>query len=44
MSHHYLLPDISQPGKIGCSLPALDVPRAELPPKELLRQELDCPK
>ena len=44
MSHHYLLPDISQPGKIGCSLPALDVPPAELPPGELLRQELELPE
>jgi glycine cleavage system P protein (glycine dehydrogenase) subunit 2 len=44
MSHHYLLPDISQPGKIGCSLPALDVPPTELPPKELLRQELELPE
>jgi glycine dehydrogenase subunit 2 len=44
MSHHYLLPDISQPGKIGCSLPALDVPPTELPPGELLRQELELPE
>ncbi len=44
MSHHYLLPDISQPGKIGCSLPHLDVSLAELPPKELLRQELELPE
>ncbi len=44
MSHHYLLPDISQPGKIGCSLPALDVPTAELPPGELLRQEFELPE
>ena len=44
MSHHYLLPEISQPGKIGCSLPALDVPPTELPPKELLRQELELPE
>ena len=44
MSHHYLLPEISQPGKIGCSLPSLDVPAAELPPKELLRQELELPE
>ena len=44
MSHHYLLPDISQPGKIGCSLPLLDVPLTELPPKELLRQELELPE
>jgi len=44
MSHHYLLPDISQPGKIGCSLPALDVPPTEQPPGELLRQELELPE
>jgi len=44
MSHHYLLPDISQPGKIGCSLPDLDVPPAELPPKDLLRQQLELPE
>ena len=44
MSHHYLLPDISQSGKIGCSLPSLDVTPAELPPKELLRQELELPE
>ena len=44
MDHHYLLPDISQPGKIGCSLPHLDVPPSELPPKELLRQELELPE
>jgi len=42
--HHYLLPDISQSGKIGCSLPSLDVTAAELPPKELLRQELELPE
>ena len=44
MNHHYLLPDVSQPGKMGCSLPALDVPPTELPPKELLRQELKLPE
>ena len=44
MSHHYLLPDISQPGKIGCSLPRLDVAPAELPPEELLRQEVGLPE
>ena len=44
MSQHYLLPDISQPGKIGCRLPSLDVTPAELPPKELLRQELELPE
>ncbi len=44
MSHHYLLPDISQQGKTGCSLPSLDVTPAELPPRELLRQELELPE
>jgi len=44
MMHHYLLPDISQPGKIGCSLPHLDVTPTELPPQELLRQELELPE
>jgi len=44
MSHHYLLPDISQPGKMGCSLPHLDVSPTELPPKELLREELELPE
>ncbi len=44
MGHHYLLPDISQPGKIGCSLPQLDVSPTELPPKVLLRQELELPE
>jgi len=41
---HYLLPDISEPGKIGYSLPPIDIAPAELPPKELLRQELDLPE
>ena len=44
MNGHYLLPDISQPGKTGCSLPALDVPPSELPPAELLRPELELPE
>jgi len=44
MSRHYLLPDISKPGKTGCSLPQLDVPPAELPPEELIRQELNLPE
>jgi len=39
-----LLCDISQPGKIGCSLPALDVTTAELPPTDLLRKELELPE
>ena len=44
MSDHYILPDISESGKIGCTLPALDVPPADLPPNELLRQELELPE
>ncbi|GAH74111.1 unnamed protein product, partial [marine sediment metagenome] len=44
MDHHYLLPDISQHGKIGCSLPHLDVSPSELPPEELLRKDLDLPE
>jgi len=44
MRHSYLLPNISQPGKIGCSLPILDVTPTELPPKELLRRELELPE
>ena len=41
---HYLLPDISKPGKIGCMLPELDTPSAELPEKTLLRQDLEFPE
>jgi len=41
---HYLLPDISKPGKTGCRLPELDVPAAELPSREFLRQELALPE
>ena len=44
MKQSYLLPDISQPGKAGYSLPARDVPAAELPPKELLRTGLELPE
>jgi len=44
MFRHYLLPDISQPGKVGCTLPPLDVPPAEPPPKELMREELELPE
>ncbi len=43
MNYKSLL-DISQRGKIGFSLPRLDVPPAESPPKELLRQELELPE
>ncbi|MFC1912578.1 aminomethyl-transferring glycine dehydrogenase subunit GcvPB [Chloroflexota bacterium] len=41
---NYLLPDISQSGKIGCRLPCLDVAPSGLPPKELLRRELELPE
>ncbi len=44
MFRHYLLPDISQPGKVGCTLPPLDVPPAEPPPEELVREELELPE
>ena len=44
MTKHYLLPDISKPGKIGCTLPELDVPPSELPPENLLRKELELPE
>jgi glycine dehydrogenase subunit 2 len=44
MSKHDLLPDISKPGKIGCTLPESDVPPSELPPKDLLRKELGLPE
>jgi len=39
-----MLPDISRSGKVGCNLPELDVPPAELPQPELLRQELGLPE
>ncbi len=44
MKHHYLLPDISKPGRVGCTLPSLDVPEGSRPPEELLRQELELPE
>ncbi len=34
----------SVPGRIGVSLPALDVPAQPLPPEGLLRDELDLPE
>ncbi len=40
---YYTLPDISQPGKIGCTLPESDVPATE-PPENLLRKELAMPE
>jgi glycine dehydrogenase subunit 2 len=44
LSRHDLLPDISKPGKTGCSLPELDVPPSELPPEDLLCNELELPE
>lgn len=41
---HYLLPDISQAGKIGCFLPKLDVPEAKMPPQDLLNKEVKLPE
>lgn len=44
MRHSYLLPDISRAGRIGCTLPELDVPPSEPPPEELVREELGLPE
>lgn len=40
----HTLMDISVPGRIGYSLPVLDVPKAELPPASILRDELVLPE
>ena len=39
-----LLMDRSVPGRIGATLPPLDVPAQEPPPEELLRRELEMPE
>ena len=39
-----LLMDRSVPGRSGATLPPLDVPEQELPPAELLRDDLDMPE
>ena len=39
-----LLMDRSVPGRVGTTLPPLDVPEQETPPEELLRGELDMPE
>ena len=39
-----LLMDRSVPGRIGASLPQLDVPLQEPPPQSLLREELELPE
>jgi glycine dehydrogenase subunit 2 len=36
--------ELSSPGRIGVSMPASDVPKADLPPKGLLRSELPLPE
>jgi glycine dehydrogenase subunit 2 len=36
--------ELSQPGRTATTLPALDVPRAELPPASLLRDGIDLPE
>ena len=43
-SRRRLLMDRSVPGRIGTTLPQLDVPEQEPPPPELLREELDLPE
>ena len=39
-----LLMDRSSPGRIGTTLPPLDVPQQQLPPQEMLRDELEMPE
>ena len=39
-----LLMDRSVEGRVGATLPPLDVPEQELPPREMLRDELDFPE
>ena len=39
-----LLMERSAPGRVGSTLPPLDVPEQELPPAELLRDDLDYPE
>ena len=36
--------ELSKPGRIASTLPALDVPQAELPPAAMLRDEVDLPE
>ncbi|MEK7873956.1 MAG: aminomethyl-transferring glycine dehydrogenase subunit GcvPB, partial [Chloroflexota bacterium] len=39
-----LLMDQSKPGRIGCTVPALDVPESLLPPAAMLRDDLPLPE
>ncbi|MCH8162160.1 MAG: aminomethyl-transferring glycine dehydrogenase subunit GcvPB, partial [Chloroflexi bacterium] len=36
--------DLSRPGRIGCTLPPLDVPEAPLPSSDLLRDDITLPE
>jgi glycine dehydrogenase subunit 2 len=36
--------ELSKPGRMATTLPALDVPRAELPPATMLRDDVDLPE
>jgi glycine dehydrogenase subunit 2 len=36
--------ELSKPGRTATTLPALDVPRADLPPESMLRNELELPE
>ena len=36
--------ELSKPGRMATTLPALDVPQAELPPDTMLRQGIDLPE
>jgi glycine dehydrogenase subunit 2 len=36
--------ELSKPGRMATSLPALDVPEAELPPVQMLRETVDLPE
>ncbi len=39
-----LLNELSKPGRMATTLPALDVPEAELPPTSMLREQVDLPE
>jgi glycine dehydrogenase subunit 2 len=39
-----VLYELSKPGRVATTLPALDVPAADLPPAHLLRDEVDLPE
>ena len=39
-----LLYELSKPGRMATTLPALDVPETELPPASMLRDDVDLPE